>query len=115
MSVLDELDAQQRAAATTINGPVLILAGAGTGKTRTLMARTAYMLQEGIAPENILLLTFTNKAARELKNRLIEATGSKSQLVTASTFHSFCLMCFRKYCKVFDFPAYRTGVYRLGI
>lgn len=108
MSVLDELDAQQKMAATTINGPVLILAGAGTGKTRTLMARTAYMLQEGIAPENILLLTFTNKAARELKNRLIEATGSKSQLVTASTFHSFCLMCFRKYCKVFDFPAYRV-------
>ena len=53
MSVLDELDAQQKMAATTINGPVLILAGAGTGKTRTLMARTAYMLQEGITPENI--------------------------------------------------------------
>lgn len=61
MSVLDELDAQQKMAATTINGPVLILAGAGTGKTRTLMARTAYMLQEGIAPENILLLTFTGQ------------------------------------------------------
>lgn len=108
MSVLDELDAQQRAAATTVDGPVLILAGAGTGKTRTLMARTAYMLQEGIAPENILLLTFTNKAARELKTRLIDVTGSKSQSITASTFHSFCLLCFRNYGRVFNFPAYRV-------
>lgn len=108
MSVLDELDVQQKTAATTVDGYVLILAGAGTGKTRTLMARTAYMLQQGIAPENILLLTFTNKAARELKTRLIEATGSKSQLVMASTFHSFCLWCFRKYGKLFGLPAFRV-------
>ena len=66
--MFEELNAEQREAVATINGPVRIIAGAGTGKTKTLVSRVANMLQKGISAENIMLLTFTNKAAGEVKN-----------------------------------------------
>lgn len=100
MTYLDELNAEQKKAATTINGPVLIIAGAGSGKTKTLVSRVAYMLDNGINSENILLLTFTNKAAKEMKERIGKSVGQKAKDVTACTFHSFFANFLRYNCKI---------------
>ena len=85
-----------------INGPLLILAGAGTGKTATLVARCAYMIEKNIAPKSILLLTFTNKAAKEMKERVTNQIGPKAKEITACTFHSFCATMMRQYAKFFN-------------
>jgi DNA helicase-2/ATP-dependent DNA helicase PcrA len=98
MLSLDKLNAEQYDAATHINGPLLILAGAGTGKTATITSRAAYMIEQGIAPEHILMLTFTNKAANEMKARLSSMLGEeRGNNITACTFHSFCALMLRKY------------------
>src|SRR3982750_4623936 len=83
-----ELNQQQLEAVTAPPGPLLVIAGAGSGKTRTLSYRVAYLLENGIDPRNILLLTFTNKAAREMLGRVanllpVDATG-----IWGGTFHS---------------------------
>ena len=92
------LNAQQREAATHINGPLLILAGAGTGKTRVLTARISYMVNEGINPKNILSVTFTNKAANEMRERVKgmvrDGLGKK---VVVGTFHAFCVRLLREF------------------
>lgn len=100
---LQHLNPQQQEAATTINGRVFILAGAGSGKTATLVARVAYMLEQNINPEEILLLTFTNKAAKEMKSRIRNLIGSKAEKITACTFHSFCAIFLRKNAKLIGF------------
>jgi len=87
--ILDGLNSEQKAAVQTVNGPMLIIAGAGSGKTRVITNRIAYLIEYGIAPYNILALTFTNKAASEMKKRisnLIEA--SQAEKIWAGTFHS---------------------------
>lgn len=93
--ILDELNSglnpSQREAAETIYGPVIIIAGAGAGKTKTLTNRVATMLIQGIHPANIMLVTFTNKAAEEIRNRIEEMVGENAQYITAGTFHSTIL------------------------
>jgi DNA helicase-2/ATP-dependent DNA helicase PcrA len=83
-----ELNEQQHAAVTAPPGPALVIAGAGSGKTRTLTYRAAYLLEQGIPPERILLLTFTNKAAREMMGRVSELLGGELSALWGGTFHS---------------------------
>ena len=97
-SPLDSLNDRQREAASTIEGPLLVLAGAGTGKTKVITCRIAYMIDQGIAPASILGVTFTNKAAKEMRERLDKMVHpSLSKLVTLGTFHSFCARILHKY------------------
>jgi DNA helicase-2/ATP-dependent DNA helicase PcrA len=83
-----ELNAQQFAAVTALPGPSLVIAGAGSGKTRTLTYRVAYLLEQGIPPDRILLLTFTNKAAKEMMRRVTELLGQELTSIWGGTFHS---------------------------
>lgn len=86
---LGELNPEQRKATTHIDGPLLILAGAGSGKTRVITTRIAYLIQRGVNPESILAVSFTNKAATEMKERVAQVTGPKlAKKVYLSTFHS---------------------------
>ena len=107
MSDLSGLNPEQRKAAATLRGPVLILAGAGTGKTRTLTHRVAHMVSEGISPGRILAVTFTNKAAREMQQRVtkqlkrlpksLTREDGKPLKPTICTFHSLCVRILRRH------------------
>lgn len=91
------LNKEQYDACTTIEGPLLILAGAGSGKTRAITHRMAYMIGEvGIAPWSILAITFTNKAAREMKERVAQLVGEEAENMWISTFHSACVRILRR-------------------
>src|SRR5439155_6277803 len=87
---LESLNEEQRRAATHPSGPLLMLAGAGTGKTTTLCARVAWLVEQEVSPERILLLTFTRRAAREMlsRTRALVASGASSRFVVGGTFHS---------------------------
>ena len=91
------LNKQQAEAAETLEGPLLIIAGAGSGKTRMITYRIAKMLESGIDEKNILALTFTNKAAKEMSDRIRELTKKKLKDLTTTTFHSFGLILLKKY------------------
>ena len=91
------LNPEQCAAATAGEGPLLVLAAAGTGKTRTLVHRVAYLIEQGVPPERILLLTFTNRAAREMLERAEKVVGEAAHAIWSGTFHSICARFLRRY------------------
>src|ERR1043165_9324867 len=111
--ILADLTEEQRAAATHVDGPLLIIAGAGSGKTRVITRRVAYLIGMGIVPSSILAITFTNKAAGEMKSRVsnvlerpIRVFGKLDQRwPTICTFHSLCLRVLRHYAERIDLPA----------
>ena len=99
------LNPEQLAAATTVEGPILILAGAGSGKTRVLTHRIEYLISEaGIDPENILAVTFTNKAAGEMRDRTAALLGHKVGKIQIGTFHSTCALIIRQESESINLP-----------
>lgn len=99
---LDQLNPVQRQAATHINGPTMIIAGAGSGKTRVLTFRIAYLLENGVEPYQVLALTFTNKAAKEMRNRVEQLVGPQARSLWMGTFHSV-------FAKILRFEATRIN------
>ena len=103
---LDQLNPSQRAAVEHINGPSLVIAGAGSGKTRVLTYKVAYLMEQGISPYSILALTFTNKAAREMKERISNVTGDfDARHLWMGTFHSIFSRILRAEAKSLGFPS----------
>ena len=106
MSILNKLNNFQKEAASQVNGSVLILAGAGSGKTRTITYRIAHMVLEcGISPYKILAVTFTNKAAKEMKERVENLIGEEGRKATVSTFHSFGIRVLRVYAETLNYDS----------
>jgi DNA helicase-2/ATP-dependent DNA helicase PcrA len=110
---LRELNPEQRAAALAIQGPVLILAGAGSGKTRTLVYRIVHLLEQGIDPRQILAVTFTNRAAAEMRERVGSVIGKAARGLTLSTFHSLGARILRDHAERVSLPK-KFSIYATG-
>jgi DNA helicase-2/ATP-dependent DNA helicase PcrA len=105
MDFLQGLNEVQRNAVTTTEGPVLVIAGPGSGKTRVLTSRIAWLLKNNIPPDEILTLTFTNKAAKEMKERIAHVVGNAAHKVWAGTFHSIFARILRSEASKIGFPS----------
>src|SRR5436853_6703964 len=111
MSSLGGLNPQQRQAVEALHGPLLILAGAGTGKTRVITQRVGHLINSGISPENILAVTFTNKAAREMRERVHQVRSAGGRMKrdkdapkpTICTFHSLCVRILRQHIEALGY------------
>lgn len=104
--ILEGLNEDQKEAVINYTGPCFIVAGPGSGKTRTIISRAAYMISEGIKPENILMFTFTNKAAGEIRERIENLIGDDARGITVGTYHSICSRLLRKYA---EYLGYRSN------
>lgn len=105
-NILDNLNKEQREAVQTIQGPLLVLAGAGSGKTKLLTSRIAYLIQNGVKPRNILAVTFTNKAAKEMKERLGNILGENVvKYMWVGTFHGICGRILRENIENYSFQS----------
>ena len=103
---MDELNEAQREAVLQREGPMIIIAGAGSGKTRVLTYRIAHLMKNGVDPFNILSLTFTNKAAREMKNRIAGVVGpSEAKNLWMGTFHSVFARILRSEAEKLGYPS----------
>ena len=109
-SALDGLNDEQRQAAAHPSGPLLVLAGAGTGKTRTLVARAAWLREQGMQPGRILLLTFTRRAADDMLSRASARAGSASGRITGGTFHAIAHRIIRQHAESFSLPPQFTVI-----
>ena len=106
MNLLDSLNNKQKEAVENLDGPMLVLAGAGSGKTKVLTTKVAYLLDNrNISPENILAITFTNKAAKEMKERIYKLVGNRAFLIQISTFHSFGLKLLKENYKYLEYDS----------
>src|SRR6185295_10509978 len=103
--LLDGLNPAQHDAVTHPEGPVLIVAGAGSGKTRVLTHRIAWLIQQGVSPFEILAITFTNKAADEMKSRVAALVGPVAAKMWVSTFHAACVRMLRRDGKAIGYPS----------
>src|SRR5947207_15898064 len=99
-----ELNPQQHAAVTAPPGPALVIAGAGAGKTRTLVYRAAFLLEQGIPADRILLLTFTNKAAKAMMRRVAELLGGDVSALWGGTFHAIGNRILRRHADLLGYP-----------
>src|SRR5690554_2576391 len=104
MEYLDGLNESQRIAVTHIDGPVMVIAGPGSGKTRVLTYRIAHLLEQGVPPQHILALTFTNKADKEMKERIAAVVGPKGDRVWVGTFHSIFARILRVEAEKIGYP-----------
>lgn len=105
-NILENLNKEQKEAVQTTKGPLLILAGAGSGKTKVLTSRIAYLIQNGVHPRNILAVTFTNKAAKEMKARLGNILGEKTvKYMWVGTFHGICGRILRENIENYSFQS----------
>ena len=99
--ILEGLNKEQKAAVTHLDGPLLILAGAGSGKTRVITYRIAYMMKKhNVAPSSILAITFTNKAANEMRQRIEGLVGDRSKYIWCGTFHSIFARLLRRHAEL---------------
>ena len=109
MNYLDALNDEQKKAVLHTNGPLLIVAGAGTGKTKTLTHRIYHLIKQGVSPENILAITFTNKAAAEMRERVRALHDSRYDTEPfIKTFHALGVYILRNEAHHFGYPKYFT-------